>query len=255
METTGKTRLLCEVTFDPQARRQPPGAGYRPDIVVATDTGSAAEYWGFTFLSLEDVPLGAPALAEGVFTFDDTHADAVKTGQFFRIMEGARQVGSGFFRDVPDKKQPLAVVPMQREHLAVAAHIAKTAPDPWTEAGLEAELCAGHPCVVALVGQTVVGFACFRPVGDAAELAMLVVRPAQRGQGVGRRLLQQGLAQLAQQGFCRCLLEVRASNAAAIALYEKLGFARLARRPGLYSHPPEDGLTMEKQLLLYKPEY
>ena len=58
------------------------------------------------------------------------------------------------------------------------------------------------------------------------------------------RLLGHAFAALRPLGARRCLLEVRCSNAAARALYRRLGFAVLARRPGLYSAPREDGETM-----------
>ena len=52
---------------------------------------------------------------------------------------------------------------------------------------------------------------------------------------------------LRQRGS-RCLtLEVRASNAPAICLYEKLGFRQVGRRPNYYSHPKEDGLILRKE--------
>jgi putative ribosomal-protein-alanine acetyltransferase, rimI-like protein len=44
------------------------------------------------------------------------------------------------------------------------------------------------------------------------------------------------------------LLEVRASNDGAIALYKEAGFKALAKRRGYYSHPREDAVVMRKKL-------
>ena len=53
------------------------------------------------------------------------------------------------------------------------------------------------------------------------------------------------LWELAEDNHC-LTLEVRASNAAAIALYEKLGFRQVGRRPHYYLSPPEDALILRK---------
>ena len=44
------------------------------------------------------------------------------------------------------------------------------------------------------------------------------------------------------------LLEVRASNAAALAVYRALGFAATGRRPRYYADPPEDALLLQLRL-------
>ena len=54
-------------------------------------------------------------------------------------------------------------------------------------------------------------------------------------------------------GATRATLEVRASNAAALALYRRLGFVIAARRPGYYSKPDEDGLILWKEGLGASP--
>ena len=73
----------------------------------------------------------------------------------------------------------------------------------------------------------------------------MAVARALRGGGIGGALLRHAFAALRRQGAARCLLEVRCSNAAARALYRKLGFETLALRRGLFSSPREDGETME----------
>ena len=136
-------------------------------------------------------------------------------------------------------------MPMRKKHIENCATIAAAAPDPWREADFSTEEL--HHAWVALQEGKVAGFVVFRLDADkSAELAMIAVEPARRGRGLGSALLTYGLEQLVRAGAKRCLLEVRVSNKTAVALYNRLGFSVLARRPGLYSHPPEDGLLMEK---------
>ena len=52
---------------------------------------------------------------------------------------------------------------------------------------------------------------------------------------------------LKKDGVYKLTLEVRVSNDPAIALYEKLGFQVLGRRPNYYSHPKEDAWIMGKE--------
>ncbi len=80
----------------------------------------------------------------------------------------------------------------------------------------------------------VVGFALAQMVGDEAEILTLgVAKPAQR-HGIGRQLVE-GLVRSARRAeVYRIYLDVAADNAAAIALYSKLGFEEAGRRRGYY---------------------
>lgn len=100
----------------------------------------------------------------------------------------------------------------------------------------------------------IVGFAAFSAIltVDAAEATldnMAVASPWQR-QGIGRRLLADGLLWCRAHGSAAVFLEVRKSNRAAIALYEKARFSVVGNRPGYYREPVEDGLQMQKLLIL-----
>lgn len=141
------------------------------------------------------------------------------------------------------------ISPLTVEMLAACADIAATAPDPWTVDGLErAQADLNHWNYAALLGSVPVGFACFLAVGGSADLQMMAVHADHRKKGVAQALLAQAVADLGRFGITQCLLEVRQSNRAAVALYQKLGFKTLARRPGMYHNPPEDGFLMAKAL-------
>lgn len=83
---------------------------------------------------------------------------------------------------------------------------------------------------------------------DEASLLLIAVRPGARGKGLGRQLLLALLDGLESVGIHRCLLEVRESNMAALALYQSCGFARDGRRRGYY--PPEAGGKREDAVLM-----
>jgi ribosomal protein S18 acetylase RimI-like enzyme len=98
----------------------------------------------------------------------------------------------------------------------------------------------------------IVGFAAFSAiltigVGESTLENMAVAAPWQR-QGIGGRLLRAGLLWCRSQAAGRVFLEVRATNATAIALYQRAGFLAVGNRPGYYREPSEDGLQMQKVL-------
>ncbi len=94
----------------------------------------------------------------------------------------------------------------------------------------------------------VVGFLVARAAADEMEVLNLAVHPMARRAGVGSRLLEQAFAMARRMGARRAFLEVRESNARAIAFYHRQGFAVTARRPRYYSDPVEDALVLSRQL-------
>jgi [ribosomal protein S18]-alanine N-acetyltransferase len=112
---------------------------------------------------------------------------------------------------------------------------------------------AGSDNLIARVGG-VVGFAAFSTVmtvgaGESTLENMAVATPWQR-QGIGCRLLAAGLLWCRAHAAGTVFLEVRKSNRAAIALYERARFSVVGNRPGYYRDPAEDGLQMRRSLIL-----
>jgi ribosomal-protein-alanine N-acetyltransferase len=98
-----------------------------------------------------------------------------------------------------------------------------------------------YDCTVAEQNGEVIGFLVCRQTGpDESEILNLAVHPAVRRQGVARSLLRHKLAACAHW-----FLEVRASNIAAIVLYEMVGFRKVATRPGYYQDPSEPAIVMK----------
>lgn len=88
------------------------------------------------------------------------------------------------------------------------------------------------------------GYALGWRVGDVVDVISVAVLPSARNQGVGEALMR-GLMKLARDEEAQSLcLDVRASNAPAIALYRKLGFTAVGKRRGYY-RDGEDSLTMQ----------
>lgn len=112
-----------------------------------------------------------------------------------------------------------------------------------TAAGEPSPLRAGW---VAIAGNPaeVVGFAAANVVFEQCELESMAVRADARRQGTGTALLRAVRAWAAEHGARRLCLEVRAGNAAAICLYERLGFSQEGKRRAYYVDPVEDAVLM-----------
>jgi len=93
----------------------------------------------------------------------------------------------------------------------------------------------------------ILAYGAFRMVLDEMQVMNLAVRPEARRHGLGRILLGIALARARRAGARRVLLEVRAGNAAARALYTECGFVPLVERKQYYSDPPEDALVLVRE--------
>lgn len=107
--------------------------------------------------------------------------------------------------------------------------------DPWSRDGLLAELEQRH-CrpLVAVDGGRAVGSLLAWQMYEDLQINRVAVLPTLRGAGLGTLLVKASLAQAQQEGAHRCLLEVRADNVAAIAVYRRCGFEVMGRRKGYY---------------------
>jgi ribosomal-protein-alanine N-acetyltransferase len=97
-------------------------------------------------------------------------------------------------------------------------------------------------------GIIVGGFIAARLSGDELHINNVAVRDIYRRRGMGSALLSAVLKEGARRGARIALLEVRAGNAAAQALYERHGFRATGRRSNYYADPREDALVMSVAL-------
>ena len=124
------------------------------------------------------------------------------------------------------------------EDLAAIAEIQALSPE---ASRWDPESYLNYDCTVAIETR-VLGFLVTRQTGPGErEILNLAVDPSQRRRGVARALLQAELGRGKNQWF----LEVRESNAGAIALYQNAGFRVAGRRESYYSNPPEPGIVMK----------
>lgn len=110
---------------------------------------------------------------------------------------------------------------------------------PWTPGIFTDCLRAGYTAMVLEDDDGIVGYAIFTASAHEAHLLNVCVVPERQGEGCGRRLVKRVLDLARWQRCERVFLEVRPTNAHAIALYHDLGFNEIAARPRYY--PSRDG--------------
>ena len=117
----------------------------------------------------------------------------------------------------------------------------------WERSAIEVQM--NNPCCVFVLWQeagAAVGYALGNIVCDEAELYRIAVVPANRKTGTGTRILQRFIADCKKRGATKIFLEVRSRNTAAVGLYEKLGFQRIAIRKGYYGDDDALIYSLEK---------
>lgn len=91
----------------------------------------------------------------------------------------------------------------------------------------------------------IAGFVVGRVAAGECELENVVVDRGQRRQGFGARLIKSLVATARSRGAGRVFLEVRESNVAARAVYERCRFKVVGRRNSYYSDPREDAMLYD----------
>ena len=144
----------------------------------------------------------------------------------------------------------MEIIQMDLSHAQQVALLEKACfSDPWSLRSITSEIT--NPLslwLVAVEADRVLGYIGSQSVLGEADMMNLAVSEDARGKGIGVMLVMTLIEHLRADGVCRLTLEVRASNAPAISLYEKLGFQNIGRRPNYYYHPKEDALIMGKEL-------
>lgn len=142
------------------------------------------------------------------------------------------------------------IIPMEQRHIErIAALETECFSDPWSVSSIASEL--ENPLSLWLVAECfgeVIGYIGSQTVLDEADMMNLAVAPMFRRQGVGEALIGALCARLRDNCVATLALEVRDSNAPAIALYEKLGFTLAGVRPNYYVNPREDARILKKKL-------
>ncbi len=96
--------------------------------------------------------------------------------------------------------------------------------------------------------KTIVGYAGVKTVLGEGDITNVAVHPAHRRRGIAGKLLKALLNAEKKRGTRCIFLEVRALDKAAISLYEKAGFGRIALRKDYYTCPREEPIIVQRSL-------
>lgn len=122
--------------------------------------------------------------------------------------------------------------------------------DAWSSSSMRAELTGphGHYLVAVDDDGELEGYAgLLAPLGTGqGDIQTIAVVESARRRGLGRRLLEELLAEAGRRGAEEVFLEVRAGNEPAKRLYASLGFERIAVRPHYYQPGDEDAWVMRR---------
>ena len=109
----------------------------------------------------------------------------------------------------------------------------------WSEAANENTLY-----LTATIDGKIVGYMGAWLLQGEAQITNIAVSPEYRRQGIGEKILSEFVTAIKQRNVTAMTLEVRPSNAAALALYAKFGFKDAGRRKGYYLDNGEDAIIM-----------
>jgi len=120
--------------------------------------------------------------------------------------------------------------------------------DPWSAEQFWEELAQPTRIYrVAMRGDEVIGYAGIFHAGADADIQTIAVRPGEQRQGIGRMLVRELIAAAHQSGATSLLLEVRADNSPAIAMYRDEGFDQISLRSRYYPDG-SDALILTRSL-------
>jgi ribosomal-protein-alanine N-acetyltransferase len=147
--------------------------------------------------------------------------------------------------------EPLQFRPMGEFDIPAVVALERSSQfSPWTEGNFRDALAAGNLCLVGIWEHVLSAMAVLQMAGGEAELLTMAVNPELRRRGFGRLLLNQLIARASSYGADAIWLEVRRSNAPAIALYRSAGFVDVGWRKGYYQTAAgrEDAMMMRLAL-------
>ncbi|MBH1528422.1 ribosomal protein S18-alanine N-acetyltransferase [Stenotrophomonas maltophilia] len=124
-------------------------------------------------------------------------------------------------------------------------------PFPWTRGIFIDCLRAGYPGLAMERDGLLIGYGVLSIAADEAHVLNICIDPLAQSRGLGRQLLRALVQLAADRGAQRVFLEVRPSNAPALALYHSEGFNEIGRRPRYYpaAQGREDAVVMAIELV------
>ena len=140
----------------------------------------------------------------------------------------------------------IEIVRMNESHVAAVAALEKQFfSEPWDEASVRSELTNKLALwLVAVEDGELAGYVGSQTVLQEADMMNIAVAEGFRRRGIARNLVEELIRQL---DAYQLTLEVRVSNAPAIAMYESMGFQQVGLRKNYYRKPKEDALILRKE--------
>ena len=137
---------------------------------------------------------------------------------------------------------------LSKEHLTTVMDLEqKLFPeDAWSSTSMASELAANHTYYLGIFAPELIGYAGLSTAAGSfsSDIQTIGIASEQRGKGLGRELMQRLIAKARELGSEQIMLEVRADNAVAIALYKDIGFEQIDVRKRYYQPAGVDALIM-----------
>lgn len=146
-------------------------------------------------------------------------------------------------------EKKIRIVPMNADHLDELERLERICfSRPWSKRMLGEEL--ENQCAAFLVAEDedgkVLGYAGLLVMMDEGYITNVAVFPEYRRMGVAAKIIEVYMNFAKANRLAFLTLEVRPSNAAAIALYHRFGFEEVGRRKNYYDLPKEDALILTR---------
>lgn len=138
---------------------------------------------------------------------------------------------------------------MNESHVLQIAELEKLCfNDPWSVNSIASELDNRLSLwLVAVEADRVIGYVGSQTVLGETDMMNIAIHPDFRKQGIATQLIHRLVQALSEKGSHSLMLEVRASNEPANALYGNLGFETVGVRKNYYRNPREDALILRKE--------
>ena len=147
-----------------------------------------------------------------------------------------------------------SITPFDEQHLDAVLSIEKASfKNPWQRNAFVGELVCDESMSYVVKcppqqGGQVIAYVCLRRTGSDMHLLKVAVEQSWRERGIAAELLDGCFRMAVKEGVRVVHLEMRPANTAAQALYKKLGFNIIGKRPKYYTDTGEDALALVKKL-------
>ncbi len=133
---------------------------------------------------------------------------------------------------------------------AIAAIEKSVFSDPWPKSAFREFLTSDNRINLVMThrDQRVIGYVFAQVCADELQVQNIAVLPENRRQGLGQSLLRRAESEGALRGALCSVLDVRATNEAALGLYQGLGYRMIGRRKNYYRRPSDDALVLFRRL-------